>query len=172
MEYHLSLPLNEEERLRLKIGDKVFLTGEVYGMRDQAHKRIVEMLETGKPIPIELNNSSIFYVGPTEPKPGERIGSIGPTTSSRMDPFTPTLISSGVRVLIGKGRRNKEVIEAIKRYKAIYLVSPGGISAYLRQFVSEMRVIAFYDLGPEAIYSLKLKDFPTFVSIDTGGNFL
>ncbi len=172
MEYHLTLPLKEEERLKLKVGDKVFLTGEVYGMRDQAHKRIVELIEKGKPIPIELSDSCIFYVGPTEPKPGEKVGSIGPTTSSRMDPFTPILISNGVRVIIGKGRRNRDVIEAIKRYKAIYLVTPGGISAYLRRFVLEIKMIAFQDLGPEAIYSLKLKDFPAFVSIDTGGNSL
>lgn len=172
MEYHLSLPLKEEERLKLKVGDKVFLTGEVYGMRDQAHKRIVELIERGEPIPIELSDSCIFYVGPTEPKPGEKVGSIGPTTSSRMDPFTPILLSNGVRVIIGKGRRSKDVIEAIKKYKAIYLVAPGGISAYLRRFVLEIKMIAFQDLGPEAIYSLKLKDFPTFVSIDTGGNFL
>ncbi|MBC7319974.1 fumarate hydratase C-terminal domain-containing protein [bacterium] len=172
MEYYLSLPLREEERLRLKVGDKVFLTGEVYGMRDQAHKRIVELIERGEPIPIDLVDSCIFYVGPTEPKPGEKVGSIGPTTSSRMDPFTPILISNGVRVIIGKGRRSRDVISAIRKYKALYLVTPGGISAYLRRFVSEIKMIAFQDLGPEAIYSLKLKDFPTFVSIDAGGNFL
>jgi len=172
MEYHLLLPLKEEDRIRLKAGDKVFLTGEVYGMRDQAHKRILELLERGEDIPIDLNNSCIFYVGPTEAKPGDKVGSIGPTTSSRMDPFTPKLISYGVRVIIGKGRRNKDVIEAIKKYRAVYLVSPGGVSAYLRQFVSEIKIVAFQDLGPEAIYILKLKDFPTFVSIDTGGNFL
>lgn len=172
MEYHLLLPLKEEDIVRLKVGDKVFLTGEAYGMRDQAHKRLLELLERGEDIPIDLKNSCIFYVGPTEPKPGDKVGSIGPTTSTRMDPFTPKLISHGVRVLIGKGRRSRDVIEAIKKYRAIYLVSPGGISAYLRQFVSEIKIVAFQDLGPEAIYILKLEDFPTFVSIDTGGNFL
>ncbi|MGC8971725.1 MAG: FumA C-terminus/TtdB family hydratase beta subunit [bacterium] len=172
MEYHLLLPLKEKDRIKLKAGDKVFLTGEAYGMRDQAHKRLLELLEKGESIPIDLNNSCIFYVGPTEPKPGDKVGSIGPTTSSRMDPFTPLLISHGVRVIVGKGRRSRDVIEAIKKYRAIYLVSPGGVSAYLRQFVSEIKMIAFQDLGPEAIYILKLKNFPTFVGIDTGGNFL
>lgn len=172
MKYHLTLPLSEEDRTKLKVGDEVFISGNVYGMRDQAHKRLVELISDGKGIPIELNNSSIFYVGPTEPKPGERVGSIGPTTSSRMDPFTPVLISKGVRIMIGKGRRSKEVIDAIKLYKAIYLVTPGGISPYLRQFILDIKLVAFPDLGPEAIYEIRLENFPTFVGVDTGGNLL
>lgn len=172
MKYHLTLPLSEEDRTKLKVGDEVFISGNVYGMRDQAHKRLVRLISEGKEIPIELNNSSIFYVGPTEPKPGEKVGSIGPTTSSRMDPFTPVLISKGVRIMIGKGRRSKEVIDAIKLYKAIYLVTPGGISPYLRQFILDIKLVAFPDLGPEAIYEIRLENFPTFVGVDTGGNLL
>lgn len=169
---HLILPLSEEERIKLRVGDEVLISGNVYGMRDQAHRRLLELISNGEDIPLELENSSIFYVGPTEPKPGERVGSIGPTTSSRMDPFTPTLISRGVRIMIGKGRRSKEVIDAIKLYKAIYLITPGGISPYLRQFVVDIKLIAFADLGPEAIYDIRLEKFPTFVGIDTGGNSL
>lgn len=172
MKYHLTLPLSEEDRTKLKVGDEVFISGNVYGMRDQAHKRLVRLISEGKEIPIELNNSSIFYVGPTDPKPGEKVGSIGPTTSSRMDPFTPVLISKGVRIMIGKGRRSKEVIDAIKLYKAIYLVTPGGISPYLRQFILDIKLVAFPDLGPEAIYEIRLENFPTFVGVDTGGNLL
>jgi fumarate hydratase subunit beta len=168
----LNLPLTEEARISLKVGDEVFISGKVYGMRDQAHKKIIEMIKDKEKLPIDLPDSSIFYVGPTPPKPGEKVGAIGPTTSTRMDPFTPLLISMGVRVMIGKGRRNKEVIEAIKIYKAIYLVTPGGISAYLSQFVDNIRLVAFPELGPEAIYELTLNGFPTFVGIDTGGNSL
>ncbi len=172
MRYYLTLPLNEEDRIKLKVGDEVFISGNVYGMRDQAHRRLIELISNGRDIPIELSDSSIFYVGPTEPKPGERVGSIGPTTSSRMDPFTPVLISKGVRIMIGKGRRSKEVVDAIRLYKAIYLVTPGGISPYLRQFILDIKLIAFPDLGPEAIYNIRLEKFPTFVGIDTGGNSL
>jgi fumarate hydratase subunit beta len=154
----------------LKVGDEVFVSGKVYGMRDQAHKKIVEIIESGSRPPIVLSESSIFYVGPTPPKPGEKVGAIGPTTSIRMDPFTPLLISMGVKVMIGKGKRSTDVIEAIKKYKAIYLVTPGGISAYLSQFIEEIKLIAFPELGPEAIYELTLREFPTFVGIDTGGN--
>lgn len=172
MTYYLTLPLTEDDRLKLKAGDEVVISGNVYGMRDQAHKRLLELINEGKELPIDLYNSSIFYVGPTEPKPGEKVGSIGPTTSSRMDLFTPILISKGVRVMIGKGRRSKEVIDAIKLYKAVYLVTPGGISPYLRQFVLDMKPLAFLDLGPEAIYDIRLENFPTFVGIDPGGNIL
>ncbi|HOK29355.1 MAG TPA: FumA C-terminus/TtdB family hydratase beta subunit [bacterium] len=172
MTYYLSLPLDEEERIKLKVGDEVFVSGNVYGMRDQAHRRLAELISEGRELPVDICNGSIFYVGPTEPKPGEKVGSIGPTTSSRMDPFTPLLISKGVRVLIGKGKRSKEVINAIKLYKSVYLVTPGGISPYLRQFVLYVKPIAFLDLGPEAIYDIKLEKFPTFVGIDTGGNSL
>lgn len=171
-EYYLNLPLTEEERTSLKAGDKAFISGKVYGMRDQAHKKLIEIIEGKGKLPINLLNSTIFYVGPTPPKPGEKVGAIGPTTSARMDPFTPLLISNGMKVMIGKGRRSKEVIEAIKIYKAIYLVTPGGISAYLSQFVDDVRLVAFPELGPEAIYKLILNRFPTFVGIDTGGNNL
>ncbi|MGB9682568.1 MAG: FumA C-terminus/TtdB family hydratase beta subunit [bacterium] len=170
--YHLKLPLLREIRDRLNVGDEVFISGRVYGMRDQAHKKIIEMIKEELSLPIVLHEGTIFYVGPTPPKPGEKVGAVGPTTSTRMDPFTPLFISMGIRVMIGKGKRSSEVIEAIKKYKAIYLVTPGGISAYLSQFVDDIRLVAFPELGPEAIYELSLNEFPTFVGIDTGGNSL
>ena len=164
------MKINTEELLKninkVKAGDRVFLSGTLYTARDAAHKRIVE----NKKSPINLKNASIYYCGPAPKKPGQIIGACGPTTSSRMDEFTPKMLGLGVKFLIGKGKRSKEVVEAIKKNKAVYFIATGGVAALLSKMVVKAEVVAFKEFGPEAIYKLEVKDMPLIVAVDSRGN--
>jgi len=168
----LSLPIDEQTIRQLKAGEEILLSGKIYTARDQAHKRLAELLKKKKRLPVNLRSAAIYYCGPTKKRPGKVIGSCGPTTSSRMDAFTPVLLKAGLRLMIGKGNRSKEVIQAIKRFKAVYFLTIGGAGAYLAKRVKKARTTAFKDLGPEAIYELKVKDFPVIVWVDSKGKGL
>ena len=154
----------------LKAGQEVFLTGVVYTARDQAHKRLVQAIKRGKRLPFELKDAVIYYCGPTKTPKGKVIGSCGPTTSSRMDEFTPLLLKEGLKGMIGKGSRSIEVKNAIKKNKGVYFVTYAGCAALLSKYVKEAQAIAYIDLGPEAICKLEVKDFPLIVAIDCLGN--
>jgi fumarate hydratase subunit beta len=154
---------------RLKAGEEVLLDGLIYTARDQAHKRLVETAKAGGRLPIELKGAFIYYCGPTATPPGKVIGSCGPTTSSRMDTFTPALLSRGLKAMIGKGARSKEVCAAIKKYKGVYFVTYAGCGALLSKCVRKRRVVAYGDLGPEAIYELEVRDFPLITAVDAKG---
>ena len=154
----------------LTTGTRVLLSGVVYTARDAAHKRIVEALDKGLPLPFDLEGQVIYYAGPCPPAPGQVIGSLGPTTSGRMDPYTPRLLSEGLGGMIGKGRRNREVVEAVSRYGSVYFVTIGGAGALLSRTVRKADLVAYPDLGPEAIYRLEIEDFPAIVGIDAFGN--
>ncbi len=171
-EYKLTTPLSDEDVSKLKAGDIVYLSGTLYTARDAAHKRLVELIEKGEPLPFDLKGAVIYYVGPTPPKPGEVIGSAGPTTSYRMDSYAPTLIEHGLKGMIGKGRRNEAVKEACQKYKAVYFGAVGGAGALLAQRIKDAKVIAYEELGPEAIRELVVEDFPVVVVNDTFGNDL
>ncbi|MCI6152051.1 MAG: Fe-S-containing hydro-lyase [Fusobacterium perfoetens] len=168
----LTVPFNEDDLKKLKIGNTVFLTGTIYTARDAAHKRLVELIKKGEKLPIELKNQAIFYVGPTPPKPGQVIGSAGPTTSYRMDPYAPLLIENGLRGMIGKGGRSPEVIDSIKKYGAVYFGAIGGAGALLSKAIKKAELIAYEDLGAEAIRKLEVVDFPVVVINDIYGNDL
>ncbi|MDD5282460.1 MAG: FumA C-terminus/TtdB family hydratase beta subunit, partial [Candidatus Omnitrophica bacterium] len=146
-----------------------FLSGTIYTARDQAHKRLVEAINSGKRLPIEIKGAVIYYCGPTQTPRGKIIGSCGPTTSSRMDAFTPLLLAKGLKAMIGKGARSKEVREAIRKYKGVYFVTYAGCGALLTKHVKKVEVAAYGDLGPEAILKLEVKDFPLIVAIDANG---
>lgn len=156
----------------LKAGDLVLISGVIYTARDAAHKRIVEALERGEEPPFDLKGQIIYYAGPAPAKPGRPIGSVGPTTSYRMDPYAPKLLEVGLKGMIGKGTRSKEVIDAIVKYKGVYFGAVGGAAAYLARCVKEAKVIAYEDLGPEAVRRLVVEDFPAFVVNDVHGNDL
>lgn len=166
----ISLPLTKDIAMALKAGDEVLLSGILYTARDMAHQRLFNALKNKKTTPISLKGQTIYYVGPTPAPPKKAIGSSGPTTSARMDEFTPLLLKTGVKGMIGKGIRSKEVVEAIKKYKAVYFLAVGGAGALLSMHIKECYPVAYYDLGPEAIYKLIVKDFPVIVGIDTKGN--
>ncbi|MDI6828725.1 MAG: Fe-S-containing hydro-lyase [Armatimonadota bacterium] len=165
-------PLTDNEVTGLRSGDRVLLTGIVYTGRDAAHKRLYELLELGKPLPIDLHGQVIYYVGPTPAKPGCVIGSAGPTTSGRMDTYTPALIACGLKGMIGKGVRNQDVKDAIRKYGAVYFGATGGAGALLAQRIKRAEVIAYEDLGAEAIYRLEVEDFPLVVINDIYGGDL
>ncbi|AIY82922.1 hydrolyase, tartrate beta subunit/fumarate, Fe-S type domain protein [Clostridium baratii str. Sullivan] len=165
-------PLNDLEISELKCGDSIFLTGTIYTARDAAHKRLIELIEKGEELPFDLEGETIYYVGPTPPKPGMVIGSAGPTTSYRMDAYAPKLLDLGLKGMIGKGLRNEEVIESIKRNKAIYFGAIGGAAALIGKSIIKSEVIAYEDLGSEAIRKLEVKDLPLVVVIDSLGNNL
>ncbi len=167
---HLKLPVTKDTLASLHAGDEVTLTGTLYTARDAAHKRIFELLAEKKQLPIEINGAVIFYAGPTPPKVGSLTCAIGPTTATRMDPYTPIFLEQGMIACIGKGKRATYVKEALIRHQAVYFISIGGIAAYLSQKIESIRLIAFEDLGAEAIYELKVKDFPCIVGIDCRGN--
>jgi len=169
---NMKININEllNNTAKVKAGDRVFLSGAIYTARDAAHKRIIEMLSSGKKSPFELKDSAIYYCGPAPAKPGQVIGACGPTTSSRMDIFTPRMLKEGVKILIGKGKRSEEVVEAIKKNKAVYLAATGGVAALLSKTVTSAKLLAFKDLGPEAIYKLEVKDMPLIVAVDIRGN--
>lgn len=169
---HITTPFCAEDALQLHAGDQVLLSGVIYTGRDAAHKRLVELLKQGQDLPFDVKNQIIYYVGPTPSKPGRVFGSGGPTTSGRMDAYAPTLLSLGLRGMIGKGYRNQEVKQAIQDYQGVYFGAIGGAGAYISQCIESCEVIAFEDLGPEAIRKLVVKDFPLTVICDVYGNDL
>ncbi len=170
--YYLKTPLTEEDTTKLKSGDIVYLSGIIYTARDAAHKRLVDLINEGKELPFNLEGSVIYFVGPTPPKPGEPIGSAGPTTSYRMDSYSPILLKHGSKGMIGKGKRNRDVIEACKKYKGVYFGATGGAGALLSRQIKSAKVIAYPELGPEAIRELVVENFPVTVVNDTYGNDL
>jgi fumarate hydratase subunit beta len=166
----IKLPLTKETIARLKAGDEVLLSGVIFTARDAAHKRLHDIIAKGKVLPLNLKEACIYYAGPTPARPGMASGSCGPTTSSRMDAFTPELLQLGLKGMIGKGDRSPEVRKAIKRYGCVYFLATGGIGALLSTKVNASRAILFADLGPEAIYEMEVVDFPLIVGIDSKGN--
>jgi fumarate hydratase subunit beta len=168
----LHTPLKDEDVERLTVGDPVLLNGVVYTARDAAHKRMTEARQRGEDLPFDLKGKVIYYVGPSPEPPGRVIGSAGPTTSSRMDPYTPLLIEMGLKGMVGKGQRSREVIKHLVAYKAVYFVAVGGAAALLSEQIKESRVIAYSDLGTEAVRQLVLEDFPVIVANDIHGNDL
>ena len=172
MEKHITLPLTEELAKSLHAGDRVYLTGTIYTSRDAGHKRMCESLAKDDPIPFDPTDATIYYVGPTPAKPGQVIGSAGPTTSGRMDAYAPTMMSVGARGMIGKGARLPEVIDAMKKYSGVYFGAIGGAGALLAKCIKSAELIAFEDLGAEALRKLYVEDMPLMVIIDSEGNNL
>jgi fumarate hydratase subunit beta len=168
----ITTPLTEVVIKSLQAGDRVCISGVVYAARDMAHQRLTDLLIKGKEFPMDLKGQIIYYVGPTPPPKGKVIGSAGPTTSGRMDSFTPALLEMGLKGMIGKGMRNREVVEAIKENGAVYFAAIGGAGALIASCIIESEVVAFEDLGTEAIRRLKVKDLPVIVAIDNEGNNL
>ena len=172
MEYALNLPINIEDIRKLKAGDRVLLSGPMLTARDAAHKRMTEALEKGEALPFSIEGETVYYMGPSPARPGNVIGSAGPTTSGRMDAYTPALLMRGMKGMIGKGRRNREVRDAIVRYGAVYFAAVGGAGALLSERIRSSEVIAYDDLGTEAVRRLIVRDFPAIVIIDSMGNDL
>lgn len=172
MEKYISVPLAEGAAAELRAGDYVYLTGTIYTARDAAHKRMYEALEHGEQLPLEMGNNVIYYMGPSPARPGRPIGSAGPTTSSRMDKYAPTLLDLGLKGMIGKGRRSQAVRDAIIRNGAVYFAAVGGAGALLSRSIVSSEIIAYEDLGTEAIRRLEVKDFPVIVVMDAEGNNL
>lgn len=168
----ITSPLNEETIIKLKAGDFVNITGHIYTSRDVAHKRLIELISKGQELPIELQWQIIYYVGPAPAKPGYACGSAGPTTSYRMDPYTPTLLDLGLKGMIGKGLRSKKVIESIKKNEAVYFGAVGGAAALIARSIKKSEIVAYEDLGAEAIHRFYVEDFPAIVVIDSFGNNL
>ena len=166
----IETPLTEEKARALKSGDSVLLSGTVYTARDAAHKRIVEAMAAGTPLPFDPENSIVYFVGPTPAKPGQAIGSAGPTTSYRMDAYSPALIAAGQKGMIGKGKRSEEVVNAMKKHGAVYFGAIGGAGALLAQCIKSAELVAFEDLGAEALRRLEVENMPLVVIIDTEGN--
>lgn len=172
MERHIKAPISKEDALSLKSGDYVYITGTIYTARDAAHKRMQEALDQGEPLPIDLKNNIIYYMGPSPAREGRPIGSAGPTTASRMDRYTPQLLDLGLGGMIGKGKRSPEVIEGIVRNGAVYFAAVGGAGALLSKCITKSEVIAYDDLGTEAVRRLTVENFPAIVVIDAEGNNL
>lgn len=172
MEKKITTPLTLDKVKELKAGDSVLITGVIYTARDAAHKRLIELLEQGEDLPIDIKNSIIYYVGPTPAKPGNPIGSAGPTTSYRMDSYTPKLLDNGLRGMIGKGSRSSEVIDSMKKNGAVYFAAIGGAAALMGKSIKKAEVVAYEDLGAEAIRRIEVVDLPVIVAIDTQGNNL
>ncbi|SCZ79649.1 Fe-S-containing hydro-lyase [Acidaminobacter hydrogenoformans] len=169
---HITAPLTLEEAVALKAGDSVLISGVIYTARDAAHKRMVESLEKGELLPFNLQDAVVYYVGPTPARPGNVIGSAGPTTSGRMDAYAPKLLDLGLRGMIGKGARNQEVIDAIVRNKAVYFAAIGGGAAVIADSIKSVEVIAYEELGAEAVRRLEVENLPAVVAIDsTGANY-
>lgn len=168
----VNTPLTDDTTKGLRAGDRVLLNGIIYTGRDAAHKRLVEMLDKGEELPMDIKNQTIYYVGPCPAKPGQAIGSAGPTTSGRMDAYTPQLMDAGLKGMIGKGLRSKAVVDSIIKHNGVYFAAIGGAGALLAEAIKEAEVIAFPDLGAEAIYKLKVENFPVTVIIDSEGNDL
>ncbi len=172
MAIQLDLPLTEDKVKNLKAGDQVLLSGNVYTSRDAAHKRMIDQLENGEELPFHMQDNVIYYVGPSPAKGDAIIGSAGPTTSYRMDPYAPTLLDRGLKGMIGKGDRSQEVIESMKKNKAVYFAAVGGAAALLADKIKKVDIIAYEDLGTEAVRKMKVKDLPLIVVIDCQGNNL
>jgi fumarate hydratase subunit beta len=168
----LKAPLSDKNLEKLKIGDRVLISGIVYTGRDAAHKRLFDLVQAGKDLPFDMRGQVIYYVGPTPSKPGQVFGAAGPTTSYRMDAYSPSLIAKGLKGMIGKGMRSEAVKEAMKKYKAVYFAATGGAGALLAKRVKKAEVVAYEDLGPEAIRRLEVEDFPVIVVNDIHGNDL
>jgi fumarate hydratase subunit beta len=171
-EHRIQTPVTDEVIAQLRAGDKVFITGYLFTGRDAAHKKLIDLIKEGKSLPVDIKGQIIYYVGPTPARPGKPIGSAGPTTSYRMDSYAPTLHSLGLKGTIGKGSRSKEVKEALKKYKAVYLAAVGGAGALISKSIEGSEVVAYPELGPEAIIRLKVKDFPGIVINDMYGGDL
>lgn len=168
----IQAPFDRETARSLRAGDRVLISGVLLAARDAAHKRMVETLNEGRPLPVDLNGAVIYYVGPSPARPGEPIGSAGPTTAGRMDPYTPRLLEEGLRGMIGKGYRSPEATAAMKKHGVPYLVATGGAGALIAKRVRKYTVLAYEDLGPEAVAALEVEDFPAIVVIDgDGGNY-
>lgn len=172
MDININTPLTEDITKKLHAGDFVFITGTIYTARDAAHKRMYEAIKNGENLPVDMENNIIYYMGPSPARDGRVIGSAGPTTASRMDKYAPQLLDMGLKGMIGKGKRSKEVIDAIKRNNAVYFASIGGAGALLSKSIKKSTVIAYDDLGTEAIRKLEVENFPAIVVIDCDGNNL
>ncbi|MBI5518863.1 MAG: Fe-S-containing hydro-lyase [Desulfovibrio sp.] len=170
--YTLNTPLTDADIEMLRAGDMVLLNGIIYSGRDAAHKKLMELLDKGEPLPFELKGASIYYVGPSPAPPGRPIGSAGPTTSYRMDAYAPRLLSLGLKATIGKGKRSEEVKQAMREHKAVYFGATGGAGALLSKCITASKVIAFDELGPEAVREMTVKDFPLLVINDAFGGEL
>ena len=168
----LLTPLTDQDVEQLEVGDTVLVNGVIYTARDAAHKRLIDLLEAGKPLPMDLRGQIMFYVGPSPARPGRVIGAAGPTTSYRMDPYAPQLLRLGLKAMIGKGRRSQEVIDAMIANRAVYLGAIGGAGALISQSIKAAEIIAYEDLGPEAIRRLVVENLPTIVINDCRGNDL
>ena len=169
---NIQAPLDENTLKKLKAGDQAYITGVIYVGRDAAHKRMVEALDKEKPLPFDIKGQVIYFMGPSPAKPGQPIGSAGPTTSGRMDSYSPRLIAEGLKGMIGKGARSAEVREALKKHGAVYLGAIGGAGALLSKSITKAEIIAYEDLGPEAVLRLEVKDFPATVINDNYGGDL
>jgi fumarate hydratase subunit beta len=172
MEKRIELPLTEKTIAGLRAGDSLLLSGVMYAARDAAHKRMIEALERGEPLPFDITGQTIYYVGPSPAPPGRVIGAAGPTTSSRLDGYTPRLLAAGLKAMIGKGPRSSEVKEAMKKHRALYLAAIGGTGALLSKSIIKADVVAYADLGPEAVLRLEVQDFPVTVINDIYGRDL
>lgn len=172
MAISIKAPLTRDEAKKLKAGDNCLISGVIYTARDAAHKRLCELVAQGKELPVEMKDAVIYFVGPTPAKPGQTIGSAGPTTSYRMDAYSPTLIELGQTGMIGKGKRGDEVVEAMKKFGAVYFGAIGGCGALLSKCIKKAEIVAYEDLGAEAISRLEVENFPVTVIIDSEGNNL
>ena len=172
MDRHIKAPLNDDEVKILKAGDYVYISGTIYTARDAAHKRMYEALQNGETLPFDIEGNVIYYMGPSPAREGRPIGSAGPTTASRMDKYTPALLELGMRGMIGKGRRTEAVRESMMKNQAVYFAAVGGAGALLSKSILQAEVIAYEDLGTEAIRKLEIKDFPVIVVMDCEGNNL
>ena len=166
----ITLPIKEEQLKYLRAGDRVLASGYLYTARDAAHKRMYELLQNGKELPVDIKGQTIYYVGAAPAKPGYAVGPCGPTSSYRMDKYAPSLLDLGLKVMIGKGKRNNEVIESMKKNSAVYLVAIGGAAALIAKSITKAELICYEDLGTEAIYRYEVVDMPLIVAIDTYGN--
>lgn len=172
MDRYISAPITKEDTSILRAGDYVYITGTIYTARDAAHKRMEETLKKNESLPIDIKNQVIYYMGPSPARDGRPIGSAGPTTASRMDKYTPKLLDLGLSAMIGKGKRSEEVLNAIVRNKSVYMAAVGGAGALLSKCILSSEVVAYEDLGTEAIRKLEVKDFPVIVVADCEGNYL
>lgn len=172
MDKHITTPLTKEKIYNLKIGDYVYISGTIYTARDAAHKRMYECILNNRELPIDIENNIIYYLGPSPAREGQVIGSAGPTTSTRMDKYTPKLLELGLSGMIGKGKRSKEVIDSMIKNKAVYFAAVGGAGALLSKRIEKAEIVAYEDLGTEAIRKLEVKDLPVIVVIDAKGNNL
>ena len=172
MDKHITTPITEEITADLHSGDYVYITGEIYVARDAAHKRMIEALDRGDELPIDIKDATIYYMGPSPAREGRPIGSAGPTTASRMDKYAPRLLDLGQKAMIGKGKRTKEVIDAVVRNKAVYFAAVGGAGALLSKCIKKSELVCYGDLGAEAILKLEVEDFPVIVVVDSEGNNL